>query len=191
MACKSSASRILSDAFEDDPFFVWINSEFQQRRRLLETLFEISVSVAAQKGLLEEDGPAVLIYEPPGQTLLSEVDEKAFRSAIEVAFERPPEVLHRYSAETNSAPDELPVWYLRYLAVAKHRRGEGAGSRLLSRFLRSFDVKDGLVRLHTARPSNLLFYSRFGFRVSGVVRCDYGPSGPSVYTMERTMPLWV
>jgi GNAT superfamily N-acetyltransferase len=69
------------------------------------------------------------------------------------------------------------------LGVAPEHQGEGLGSRLLAPILEICD-SDGIpAYLESSKHSNIAFYTRHGFRVSGELRMPGG--GPLLYPMWR------
>ena len=58
-------------------------------------------------------------------------------------------------------------WYLLLLGVEPEAQGTGLGGRLMDPMLREADVQGRAVYLETSTASNLPFYQRFGFEVTG------------------------
>ena len=77
------------------------------------------------------------------------------------------EVSHSIEQERIYALGGDPAWYLNNMAVAKHLRGSGVGSRLLEHELATrVDPTGKAAALATQRPENVQFYRRFGFEVA-------------------------
>ena len=181
--CEQAVS-ILVNSFEDDPFFRWVNSNVFERRQLLRTLSRMAVGAASFNDFLEVDEMGVLIYEPPSSTLFTGELSEEWKRAIRAAFQGPVEFLDRYNAAMSTTlPSKVPFWYLKYLAVPNQIRGQGIGSALLSKFLNRIDRTSQSLFLHTANPSTLKFYGRFGFLIRNEFICEGG--GPTVYTLQR------
>jgi len=74
-----------------------------------------------------------------------------------------------YDEIADQGMPKLPHYYLGVLGVDPARHGQGIGARLLKAFcdLSAADPLSGGVFLETANPSNIRFYERGGFVVTG------------------------
>ena len=59
-----------------------------------------------------------------------------------------------------------PHWHLGPVAVDSHLQGQGIGAALLAQFCACMDDRAGLSYLETDKSENVLFYQKFGFRVT-------------------------
>ena len=80
-------------------------------------------------------------------------------------------------------PTAPPHHYLYLLAVLPERQRQGVGSALLQAGLRPIDQAGRATYLETASESNLAFYRRHGFVVTGEARLPY--DGPTVWFLWR------
>jgi ribosomal protein S18 acetylase RimI-like enzyme len=79
-------------------------------------------------------------------------------------------------------PRSPPHWYLAVLGTEPELQGRGLGSAVLAPVLEQAD-RDGVAAyLESSKESNIAFYARHGFRVSGEVRL---PRGPKLWPMWR------
>ncbi len=69
-----------------------------------------------------------------------------------------------------------PHWYLAVLGTAKEHQGKGVGSALISPVLQKCDAEGVPAYLESSKESNIPFYRRHGFEVTGEVKVKNGPS---------------
>lgn len=75
-----------------------------------------------------------------------------------------------------------PHWYLAVLGTEPAAQGRGIGSELLRETLAECDQTGTLAYLESSKETNLPFYERHGFRVSGEFN---PPGGPKLWAMTR------
>ena len=74
-----------------------------------------------------------------------------------------------------SHPSGPPHWYLAVLGTDPSAQGQGLGSAVLAPVLQRCD-EDGVgAYLESSKESNIAFYSRHGFRLTGEVHLLKGP----------------
>jgi len=78
---------------------------------------------------------------------------------------------------------EEPHWYLAVLGTATEHQGKGVGSALITPILDKCDTEGVPAYLESSKESNIPFYSRHGFEVTGEVNVK---NGPSLWPMWRT-----
>jgi GNAT superfamily N-acetyltransferase len=76
---------------------------------------------------------------------------------------------------------EAPCWTLSLLGVSPPLQGRGIGTTLLRSWLQEVDAVGERVWLETARPTNVPFYQRQGFRVHDEIEV----LGVPVWLMDR------
>jgi ribosomal protein S18 acetylase RimI-like enzyme len=81
-------------------------------------------------------------------------------------------------------PRELH-WYLAVLGTEPACQGQGIGSALMAPILERCDREGLPAYLESSKESNIAFYSRHGFEVTGEIRL---PDGPPVWPMWRPSP---
>jgi ribosomal protein S18 acetylase RimI-like enzyme len=88
----------------------------------------------------------------------------------------------RLLAAADHARPKRSHWYLATLGTDPDRQGRGIGSALVSRVLAQVD-RDGLpAYLESSKESNVPFYRRHGFEVTGEISA---PDGPTLWLMWR------
>jgi ribosomal protein S18 acetylase RimI-like enzyme len=80
-------------------------------------------------------------------------------------------------------PKGPPHWYLGVLGTRKKAQGRGVGSSLLAPVLDRCDDEGIPAYLESSKHSNIAFYRRHGFEVTGEIPLPFG--GPSVWSMWR------
>lgn len=189
-------SRVLADAFYDDPLMMWVLPDEHRRERRLTRMFsalvryhhlssggvEVAVnSEGAERGAATMGGAA--IWDPPGKwkqtvwsTLLmgpAMLRALGRRTDAGLAVERSLEAVH---------PNE-PHWYLSAIGTAGSARGGGYGKALLQSRLESCDRERLPAYLESSKADNISYYERFGFEVTAEVAIPGG--GPTFYPMWR------
>ena len=76
-----------------------------------------------------------------------------------------------------------PHWYLGVLGTRRAAQGKGLGSAVLGPVLERCDTEGIPAYLESSKYSNLAFYRRHGFAVTGEIALPFG--GPSVWPMWR------
>ena len=72
--------------------------------------------------------------------------------------------------------------YLAVLGTHPEHQGKGFGSRLLAPVLEDCDANQIAAYLESSKESNLAFYARHGFKVTGEIAL---PGGPMIWSMWR------
>ena len=175
---------VLARSFADDPIIRWPFPTDGNHEEQCRELFRILDEPFAETGWLWEagDGAGAALWIPPdGGGPFLEI-ERGTRDAIDAMTI---DGGIRYRAFWDWIEDHLPTephWFLDHLAVAPERRGEGLGRALVQLGL-GFARRDGVPAfLETARPGNVGYYERLGFRVDAD---EHAPgAGPRLWFMR-------
>jgi GNAT superfamily N-acetyltransferase len=89
----------------------------------------------------------------------------------------------RAIAEVERVHPKEPHWYLAVLGTEPAWQGKGVGSALLAPVLQRCDREGRPAYLESSKESNLAFYARHGFEVTGTI--DLLGGGPRVWPMWR------
>ena len=174
-----SAARLLADAFFTNPAHTYICPDSELRSSQLEWLLGSNLKsqpdLRASFCLIERDAVLAMGFwtrsTTPSPGFLAKVRAGLLASPARLGLaglRRVFEVTRAIDDQLEHTLEDQPFWYLNNMAVQRHLRGCGIGSRLLGEQLR---VVSGIeptfaVALSTQRPENVKFYERFGFRVA-------------------------
>lgn len=184
---RTAITRVLTDAFTDDPVVGWLVPDRAERRHRSDALFDAFVDVFAphdETHVVTTGGivAGVAMWAPPGSPPVHPDDEDAFNDRIgEIAgphMERF-DILLELFAEVH--PEE-PSWYLQFLGVDPVVQGKGLGSTALRAVLARADAAGQPAYLEATSTRNRALYERHGFRsIADIVL----PGGPTAYAMWR------
>jgi ribosomal protein S18 acetylase RimI-like enzyme len=176
----------LQDAFFDDPVMSWILPEERSRSRRLARLFSALLRghylpVGTVWTTPENTGAA--LWAPPGRAIIPST----------TILRHSPEMLHALGRHTRRALRALsyvdrqhpkqPHWYLGVLGTRVANQGKGIGSALLGPVLDQCDETGLPAYLESSKHSNIAFYRRHGFEVTGEIQLPLG--GPPIWPMWR------
>jgi ribosomal protein S18 acetylase RimI-like enzyme len=179
---------VLARAFDDDPVPRWLFRGERRRRRGLRTFF------AVQLRHVYLDGGEVWTTDDLAGAAMWAAPDKArpgWRDLLHLAPVVPALVglgrdlpdAGRLLAAVDNARPKVAHWYLATLGTDPVRQGTGVGSALVRTLLDRVDA-DGLpAYLESSKESNLSFYARLGFEVTGEIHAPRG--GPTLWLMWR------
>ena len=182
-------ARVLGRAFFDDPVMMWMQPDDKRRARALPRMFGAMVRhhflagggvyVARRVG---EVGAAAL-WDPPGRWQQTRSEELRMMPRLLLALGR-----HAGRGMTiaelmkRNHPEE-PHWYLAVLGSDPQVRGMGFGRELMQARLDRCDAEGAPCYLESTKESNVPYYMRFGFDVTGELTIPGG--GPTMWQMWR------
>lgn len=178
-----AVARALAAAFDDDPVITYILRDGAKRPRQAATFFQTELRLALEKGaaLTTEGTTGGAIWMGPGKWAIGGLQLLrlwpvllSWRSAV-------PRSLSLLSRMEKVHPSE-PHWYLAVLGTHPDHQGKGVGSALLQPILDRCDAEGLPAYLESSKASNVPFYARHGFEVTGEVTV---PGGPVVWPMWR------
>jgi ribosomal protein S18 acetylase RimI-like enzyme len=179
---------VLARAFDDDPVPRWLFRGERRRRRGLRTFFTIQLRhTYLERGEVFTTGDlaGVAMWAPPGRA------RPGWRDLVRLVPVMPyltglgrdtAEAARLLSAVDAARPQE-PHWYLATLGTDPDRQRTGVGSALLQFVLDGVDEEGLPAYLESSKESNLAFYGRHGFEVTGEIRTPRG--GPTLWLMWR------
>jgi GNAT superfamily N-acetyltransferase len=180
-------SRILADAFYDDPAGRWFFPRANARRGQLERFFH---TVVLERTAFEHDevwttdGVAgAAIWMPPGSMERSPLDEARLLPALIRASGRDTVRARRAIAAMDAVHPAEPHWYLPRIGVASRYQGRGIGSALLRPVLDRCDDERVPAYLEATSAQSRALFERHGFEAFDVLTLPSG--GPELTLMWR------
>jgi ribosomal protein S18 acetylase RimI-like enzyme len=179
---------VLARAFDDDPVPRWLFRGDRKRRRGLRKFFAIQLRhTYLERGevFTTRDLAGAALWSPPGRA------RPGWRDLVRLVPVMPyltglgrdtPEAARLLSAVDAARPRE-PHWYLATLGTDPERQRTGVGSALLRSVLDTVDAEGLPAYLESSKESNLAFYGRHGFEVTGEIHTPRG--GPTLWLMWR------
>lgn len=166
----NAASKLLAEAFYDQPYDVYYQPDGERRMQLLLRAFRHhvieSLSSGEPLGIGEPlAGIALAVLSLPDQSP-SATQEPSDRQAVFAQEEAARAAPLRHLIETRRRQHMTgPHWYLPIIGVAPGQQGFGLGSALLGA-VKGRAERDGLpCYLDTAQPRNVPFYLHHGFQL--------------------------
>jgi GNAT superfamily N-acetyltransferase len=169
----TAASKTLADAFWDDVLMHILAPDEKRRATLGPWFFEKSIAYGMRWGEVwcNEDASAVAVWFPPGNTDLTPwrmlrvgMGALPFKAGLDGTrrFMRAMPVTERFHKAVKG-----PHWYLMAIGTAPGLQGTGLGSALLERGTSQADTAGIPSYLETGNESNVAFYTKRGFEVTG------------------------
>jgi ribosomal protein S18 acetylase RimI-like enzyme len=171
---------VLARAFDDDPIAVFANPRASSRPRRLAHFYtgRLRTLVSEELCFTDEDRTGAALWAPPDRW---EVPPREALGLLRLLSPRTPQMALGFRRVEKLHPRE-PHFYLSILGVSPEGRGRGLGSALLAPMLERCDREGVGAYLESSKESNIAFYARHGFRVTGETRF---PAGPPMWLMWR------
>jgi len=187
---RADATRVLTDAFLDDPAWLAIGPRAETYRRGVLTAYHRVVLFRARRfggrvlvGLRDGRLAGVAVAFPAGGWPPSEPWSALMQAPVFIAAgPGPGKRAMQVDALMERAHPPEPHLYLELLAVAPRLQRTGIGRALLDRLLSDADADGVPLHLETARPENLPYYRGFGFEVTAEAAL---PRGAPMWFMCR------
>jgi ribosomal protein S18 acetylase RimI-like enzyme len=176
----------LARAFADDPLMTWLIPAADRREPATTRFFRQELSHARRSGLVltTTDGGAAALWLPPRRWKMTPGEMVRAAPASLSAF-GPRGVVRalRVLGAMEAVHPAEPHWYLSVIGSEPAHRGTGAGGALVRAVTDRCDAEGLPAYLESSKESNLGFYRRFGFEVSGEIPTPGG--GPMQWSMWR------
>jgi GNAT superfamily N-acetyltransferase len=172
-------------AFLDDPVWAWVIGNRNRPAARMGAVLGAFARLHLDAGTvwMTTDGAGVAIWARPKHW---RVETKAFvqHGAWPLA-KAGPRPLARFLmlGETEKRHPREEHWYLEVLGTRPDRQGEGLGSALIRTGLDRAEEAGLPAYLESSKESNVPFYGRHGFEVTGTIEMPRG--GPTMWTMWR------
>ncbi|WP_072687842.1 GNAT family N-acetyltransferase [Rhodococcus marinonascens] len=186
----NALSTVLSDAFDDDPVISWLYPDEKERRVGLPRLFAAftrhhHLAGGGVEVAVGDDGAigGATLWDPPAGWQHSRLSNWMMTPALIRALRGRRQVGEDIDTALHTAhPAELH-WYLATIGTGTAVRGRGYGQALLASRLERCDRELVPAYLESSKASNIPYYERFGFEVTGEIVIPGG--GPTLYAMWR------
>jgi ribosomal protein S18 acetylase RimI-like enzyme len=181
-----SIAASLARAFADDPVMAYLfGGDETSRIPKLARWFTGALRIQHlhhQLTFTDDDRAAASLWDPPGHWQMTPGEiirgGRWFLPAFGLGTVK---ALRALSAVERLHPTE-PHYYLAVLGTDPSRQGKGLGSAVLQPVLERCDTEGLPAYLESSKESNIPFYRRHGFEVTGEIAL---PKGPIVWPMWR------
>lgn len=176
----------LADAFWNDPVMSWILREEPSRARRLARLFGVQLRghyLPLGTVWTTPDRAGAAMWAPPGHAIIPPTTMARYLPDMLRALGRHTVRAVRTLNHVERLHPKEPHWYLGVLGTRQAAQGKGIGSSVLGPVLDRCDTEGLPAYLESSKHSNIAFYRRHGFEVTGEIELPFG--GPSVWPMWR------
>lgn len=177
----------LTAAFMDDPVPLWATPSDRHRPAVLRHFFGCYFDFHQEEGMVyadpEERGAAVWALPGNWRTTPAQDLRIARAFAHPRHWPRGPRIGWGMLGLERKHPPRPPHFYLAAVGVTPAAQGQGLGSRLLAPVLEICDSDGVPAYLESSKESNIAFYARHGFRVTGEIKLSR--RGPTMWPMWR------
>ncbi len=172
-------SQCLARAFYDDPVSLFLFPHDNTRMDDLEKMYLFVLHQFSSHGavFMEDSVHGAAVWQAPSPPK-SGPDEELLSMLPETALPR----LGLLGSVMAEAHIKEPHWYLAALGTEPSYQGQGIGTAILGPILHRCDQSQLPAYLESSKESNIPFYERLGFRVTGELHV---PDGPNLWPMLR------
>jgi GNAT superfamily N-acetyltransferase len=173
----------LARAFADDPVTNWTFPE-AAGRDLGRMFSALMTKVFLRSGLAytTDDLVGAALWSAPGGWPFSWVQQLRLAPSVLPLLGRHLVKVVRWMRMVDSLHPKEPHWYLAVLGTDPPFQGRGVGSALLEPVITRCDEEGLPSYLESSKESNVPFYRRHGYEVTGVIS---GFGAPPLYAMWR------
>ena len=177
----------LARSFDDDPVVRYLMPTARRRPAGLRAFFRAQLvtdhHVAFGGTFTTDDYAGAAIWAPPGKPRRPPARSLPVILPLAPYFTGASAVRGlRFLSRLDASHPTEPHRYLATLGTEPALQGRGIGSALLGPVLARCDTEGERAYLESSKESNLAFYGRHGFAVTGELRT---PGGPTIWTMWR------
>lgn len=182
-------ARVLGRAFFDDPVMTWMVPDDAKRARALPRVFGamarhhfLSGGAVEVANRTDRMGAAAL-WDPPGRWRQTAGEQLRMMPSYLLAMGLQVGRGMGVSELMKKHHPEEPHWYLAVIGSDPDVRGGGFGQALMRSRLDRCDAEGAPAYLESSKESNVPYYLRFGFEVTGELTIPDG--GPTLWQMWR------
>jgi GNAT superfamily N-acetyltransferase len=176
---------VLQAAFFDDPVISWIFPDERSRARRAAGMFRSLLQhhyLSSHTVWTTPDQVGGALWSPPGHWKLT--TREILRTGLPMlsAMGRRAIPSLRLLDYIDKQHPEGPHWYLGILGTSPAHQGKGVGAALMQPVLERCDREGLPAYLESSKETNIPFYARHGFVVTGEIT---PPGGPTLWPMWR------
>ena len=186
-AQRRAMAQSLGDAFFDDPVMSWVLPDAAGRRRRLAGLFATLLQghyLPLGTVWTTPDAAGAALWAPPGKAVVAPTTVLRYGPRLIAAMGRRSLIGLQALTHVERLHPKEPHWYLGVLGTRTSSQGKGIGSAVLGPALERCDQEGIAAYLESSKESNIAFYRRHGFEVTGEIPLPRG--GPTVWPMWRS-----
>jgi ribosomal protein S18 acetylase RimI-like enzyme len=175
----------LAAAFDDDPVWEFLVPAPSTRKARMATIFRTMIRLQHlphSTSYTDLERLSGALWDPPGHWRMTPSQQMRGTPGFIRGFGANLVTSLRTLSAIERAHPKGPHYYLAILGTRPEQQGKGIGSELLQPVLRKCDTDGTGAYLESSKESNIAFYSRHGFTVTGEIRL---PKGPKVWPMWR------
>jgi GNAT superfamily N-acetyltransferase len=181
-----AVGRAMASAFEHDPVWTHLvrNRPGWDQRAAAWFTAEARVQLAGHGHLVVDDEVrGAALWSPPKRWKADLRETLALAWPSVRLFRRQLPWSMRLMADLEKAHPREPHWYLAFLGTHQDHQGHGIGGALIRAVTDRCDREGVGAYLESSKETNVPFYARHGFEVTGTVHLPRG--GPPMYLMWR------
>jgi GNAT superfamily N-acetyltransferase len=172
--CLGEAAAVMGRALVDDPLFVHVLSDPEQRTSGVRLMMASLLRIGLAQGEVWATPPpitGVAFWLPPAHPMITDEDREA-AGWREVGAAWGSEAFARFKAfaadigEVAGSLTAEPHWKLAWLGVEPGQQGRGIASTLVRHVTARADAEGVACQLFTFAPRNVPIYEHLGFRVT-------------------------
>lgn len=185
-ADHAALAEAMAWAFDDDPVAAWSIPPARLRHSTLVRFYRAYLRQKQRYDTVWCDDAlsGAAIWAPPGKAKMGGRDTVELLAGVfhpRLAWRAPLLGVGALAVE-NKQPTGRDFFYLAALGVEPSAQGRGLGSKLLAPVLEICDSDGVGAYLESSKESNVPFYARHGFKVTGEHKL---PRGPRIHLMWR------
>ena len=161
-------ARMASEAFMEDPMFLWTTKNPKTRKKFLYEMFRLRITASTKTDLFyfdeEKRGLLIMRNALHGYNVAEMIKvPKSYRLDFYL-----PSLIRNfsfYSVFDNKEYFDENTYILSPVFTAKEHQGKGVASKLIKTAISDLTAKGYKIGLDTQNPDNIPFYEKLGFRL--------------------------
>lgn len=179
----------LASAFSEDPLFRWIagagpDEPVEAKLRIIfGKLTGLELARDDHLVFMSDDGAGAAVWKHPNRWKMTNSDMfRALPAMLRAFGTKTPRMMGAFNAVEKVHPAR-EHYFLEALGTRRDMQSRGVGSAVIGPMLERCDTEGMPAYLESSNPSNIPFYARHGFEVTGEI--VVGRGAPTVTAMWR------